>query len=276
MAEQTVEQRLDLITKSMSDLAGVVRDLAYREYHKNDVEDYGDEEEYEDPIEMRRMRKEEHEEPDGDEMPPIEMSRMRKEHPGDEDVEEDTIELEDDGALEDVMPGEGDLEMGDEEDEDLYPTGDLEMMRKEAIAKRKAYNKRRVAKGFSNVAQRTANEEDSPFGEQQDDLAGNAASPAGEQGGGREDETFNAKFARDILKSLRPMIRKEVAAATGRKVTKARAITPPMGAIRKGREQSNEGVVTRDVEEQVKSRSFREINQLREQMGDLPKNGITS
>ena len=121
-------------------------------------------------------------------------------------------------------------------------------------------------KGYNNVAVQTADEEDAPFGEQQDSLEGNDPSPAGNMDGDREDETFNVSFA-TVVNEVRGM--KAALAANGITV---KSVTPGVNGFRKGRDQGD--VLVRDVEIMAKTRSWKELNALREQVGDLPRHMI--
>ena len=187
--------------------------------------------------------------------------------PEDEVLEEEVFEEE--------TPVEG-IEPEDEyvEEEDVEMMGDHKRdwsKQKKSVKKAKGV-KKGVKKGYAGRAKPTADEEDAPFGEQQDNVEGNEESPAGEMGGDREDETFNMKFSalKDEIKALRK-------ALTDSGITVAKAVVPHPGAVTRKRALAGEGegVITRDTQEQVKKRSFRDINRLREDMGDLPRHGIS-
>ena len=226
----TVEDRLDTITKSLGDLATVVRDMAVHVYKEGQ---WG-EEEYE------SMEK----------MPPM-------------DVQEEEEMFEEEISLADESP--------DEDDSD-DSSDSMDKSKTVKRASRLTKTGRKIGKGFADRSLKTADEEDSPFDEQQNDVKGNEPQPAGAMGGDRTDETFNANFAAimDEVNSLKKTIED-----SGLTVT--RAVTPPPGTIRKGRESTSEdtsGIVTRDVESEVKKRSWREINSLREEVGDLPRHAF--
>ena len=317
MATMTTDERLDTMSKSLGDLAGVVRDLAVHVYSKEqddmydesdeffddeDIEmsshveveeaDTGTAEDLLDTVEMEDFDDEELDfnEDDFEEDIDIEMSRKNRVAKGEDFDEEVDIDVyDDDMELEDEFD---DVVEDDFVEDDFEEDIDIEMSKKrsKALAIRKAKIKKarakkakmqkaalrkksRMSKGYANRALRTADEEDAPFDEQQDDVVGNEPSPAGRMGGTREDETFNVNFSKLIgeVRGLRRDIRKG-------KLSKARGPVPAPGTIRKGRTvqtATDNGMrITRDMESQIKSRSFRELNQLREEMGLLNRNAF--
>jgi hypothetical protein len=246
----TTDERLDAVTKSLGDLATVVRDMAVHVYKGDEA--YGEEEEYEAPIE---------EAPAEDE---IAMNDPMAEAPMESPMEPGL------GMEEEVdkMPEEEGMPEGEEmlpdpvADEEMASHGGMYRSRKAKVAKRKA-----VAKGYNNAARQKRDEEDAPFDEQQSSIKGNEASPAGRMDGGREDETFNASFMQ-VTKELKTI--REALGSAG--ITVARSVVPPVGTVSKGR--NAEPVMTRDLEAEVKTRSWKELNKLREDVGDLPRNAF--
>ena len=268
MTIQNTDERLDLITKSLGDLAVVVRDLA-ADFYKDmgeqpmwgEEEEYNAEEEYNEEEEAL-MDKGGMYKDDGRPMP------MPEEGMGDpmspSPLEEDEFGMDDGG----MRPEDQRLP---EEEEELP----LDMMRSRRTAKAKVagkpVQKRRTNKGYAGVAQVRSDEEDSPFGEQQDNLEGNEPSPSGEMSGDRSDETFNMNFMRDLRKQV-VSLRKELRG----NMKVAKSTTPAPGRISKGRDaaDANDGFMTREIQTEVKGRTYAEINALREQVGDLPRNAF--
>ena len=211
MGKQSVDERLDIISKSVTDLANVVLDVVNRVYKEG--HEYGEEEEYE----FNEVEKTE--DLDGIHDP----------------LKEDTEKMtpEEDVLAEEIL-----------EDE-------VEMSRK---------------KGFNNTARKRANEEDAPFGEQQDSIKGNEPSPAGEIGGSREDETFNAKFSCAL---------KDIEDLKSAKFAKAGAIVPGIGNVRKGREAGSDStgrMNTVELQKAAKDMTYKQLNEFRMQQGLLPRN----
>ena len=180
-----------------------------------------------------------------------------------------------DPMLEEPLPGEEDMELGmhyqSAEDDDEDDEDEINMSSP-------------MAKGYANTAQHTTDEEDAPFGEQQSNIKGNEPSPAGEMGGGREDETFNAAFSgtafAGYMNEIRAL-RKDL--QSGNRINKSRgqrrqqgpvvgAVVPGLGNINKGRD--GQVVMTAELEKAAKERSWKELNQLREVVGDLPRNAF--
>ncbi len=140
----------------------------------------------------------------------------------------------------------------------------------------------RARKGFAHEAEAKTDEHDAPFGDKDSTLDGNENSPAGDQGGEREDESFgpggnslraNANGVYKMRKEIARLTKQvQDMASDGQVISKAIVPARPAGPA----EQAQEGQVqlTRDMQEQVKGRSYREINKFRESVGDLPKHGI--
>ena len=247
MPAQTVEQQLVIISKSVGDLAEVVRDMA-RHVYNHDESMYSEEEDYQ----VAGM-------PEG----------MEQNMGGGVPMAEDA------GGIPGSMPGEmpdnmaQGMHMGEEEDPALMEDP---MMEDPAVAQMgrphsMSRGGRSLNRGYAGVAVATADEEDSPFDEQQDNLEGNEVSPAGEMGGDRADETFNANFSSPQYKAMMQKLNRLEGAMTASGIL-VKGVVPGVG-LNKSRNQGP--VMIRDVEEAAKSRSFRELNALREQAGDLPR-----
>lgn len=237
-AENAVMDRLDTVTKSLGDLAMVVRDMAVdqqslrRRVFKMDEDSYDAEEEYE------MVDK-------GDEMP--------EDVPPEGYPEEEPMQLRrGNKVMKDHMNGEEEEDLAD------LPVED-DMMK----ASRN--------KGYANVAQQRVDEEDSPFDEQQDNAEGNEPSPAGKMGGNRDDETFNVSFS--ALMSEISSLKKAVESSG---ITVAKSVVPSPRSGTRGRTSGPaEPIMDREMQSEVKSRSYREINQLREQIGELPRHAFS-
>ena len=210
MGKESVDERLDIISKSVTDLANVVLDVVNRVYKEGDM--YGEKEEYE----------------------------FTEEGPVGDPLDDETMKME-----------------GEEELEDEIMEDEIEMGRHKKSKDTK--------KGYANTARVKADEEDAPFGEQQDSIKGNEASPAGEIGGAREDETFNAKFSR-VLSDIEDL--------KSSKFSRANAVVPSIGNLQKGRESGTDtgNVMTRDIQEKAKDLSYKQLNEFRMQNGLLPRN----
>ena len=252
----TLEDKVDILTKSMGDLATVVKDVASYVYTKDEM--YGEEEEYEMPeAPMEVPAEEEVMMPEEEELTfarPKRWSKKRKvSKMDDEDDMEDVMDKGHDDDDEDVADME---KMGHDDDED----DDKDMDK--AVAKRRPQRKARTRKGYADTAMVAANEEDSPFDEQQNDIDGNEVQPAGDMGGDREDETFNVKFSRNEILGLKKL----VASQSAGKV--AKAFVPNPGNVNKGRNiQVNEESMTRDMQEAAIGKSWQELNAARYTFG---------
>ena len=234
----------------MNELATVVRDMA-TDFYKNDVMDDDD-----DDMEVEKMPMYQEDEPmmeEEDDMDGI----LENELPMDED-----LDMEDD-----MMKGEEPM-MDDIMDDEAALDEEIEMMRHQWKAIKAKIEKRKANKGYAATAKINADEEDAPFDEGPDgDVKGNEASPAGEQGGEREDETFNVKFMRDLTSELKRFNKNmEKRQQSG---VKSKAIVPGL-SIKKGRETQADNMITRDMEEQAKGRTWSELADLRVTTGDLP------
>lgn len=149
----------------------------------------------------------------------------------------------------------------DEEDEDAYME--------------RARNMYRMRKGYAGTAQSASDEEDAKFDEKDSDIKGNEASPAGEQGGNREDESFGPggmayKSIKADISKLTNTVNK-LAQAVGGEVV-ASSVVP--GVTDRNKVDKAQPTLTREMQEQAKQRSFRDLNRLREEVGDLPRNLI--
>ena len=266
-----VESQINGISKTMGDLAEVVRDLVTHVYQKDGM--YAEEEEYEvagdpngmmpgeDPM-MERGGMDAGMPPTdpmmdpgmGAGMPGEEMPGMMPEEMPEE------MEMEVGAGGGGGLAGGGSMQCSMGHYHKNYAKGSLAAQRRKSSA---LANQRR--KGYNNTALQTTNEEDAPFDEQQDSIDGNQPSPAGKMTGERDDETFNMNF-----QSLSQDLAELKQIMSGGQT--AKAVVPGLGKISKGRDGN---VVTdRNFQEVIKTRSFREINALREQVGDLPRNLI--
>ena len=153
----------------------------------------------------------------------------------------------------------------DDESEDMY----MARMRKGFRAK----------KGFADAAEEASSEEDSKWDEKDSKIDGNEAQPAGDQTGNEDDETFGPggmaysamlKQIADIGKVVNGIAQK----AGAEQIVLAKGIVPGQGAVdpRGGPGQGGGVTVTREMQEQAKGRSYRDLNRLREEVGDLPRN----
>lgn len=195
-----------------------------------------------------------------------EMDKMPVEGP--EGASEDEEDYVDTVPIEDALPTGDGMEEDDEYDED-----EMMMARKATKAKvkrSKAKTRRQTQKGYAGEADVNTDEHDSPFGEKDADLDGNEDSPAGEQGGDSEDETFGPggmAYSKAILSELKKLTRQMSGQDEGQVISKA---SVPSGS---GRQRNQpEGIITREQQEEAKKRSFRDLNRLREQTGDLQRN----
>ena len=148
---------------------------------------------------------------------------------------------------------------------------------------------KKTAKGFADSAKDAKNEEDTPFDQKADsDVDGNETVDPGKAttqssgsapgagagvatlpGMDRGDETFNVSAAMAQVQKTMGQI--EVALA-GEGTQLAKAVVP--GVVRSGdRNQAGEGL-TREMEIEVKGRTYKEINALRQELGDLPRFGF--
>ena len=202
----TVEEQMSIMQKGMGDLAEVVRDIA-RHVYKNDGM-YDEEEDYE--VAGGGANGAMHDQMDRGGHRGMNMGGQgmaEEEYHEDMALGDDPMggmppedEMPIDPMAGDPMAGDpmagdpmaGDPMAGDPAAEDpMVEDPMLEQMARSPMMR----SRRRVEnRGYANVAVPTADEEDSPFDEQQDSIEGNEVSPAGAMGGDRADETFNANF----------------------------------------------------------------------------------
>lgn len=291
MPTLTNEQWKASMAKNMGDLASVVRDMAMHVYSKHDPEMGGENDGMGEDYDTVNFFDE------SDLMPEDGGMGMDDPMMGGEEEEMDPMAMSSHGmamgGMEDPMMGDagmgGDPMMGDPGMEDPMMEDDLQMMggmhkggtmdaddlmnqidkmnAQLRIAKR---NLTRIQKGYNDVSMERSDEEDSPFDEQQDSLDGNEPSPAGEQGGDREDETFNMQF-----QSLQKEISKLKGQLNKKNIAKTQVIIPGQANINKS-DSGKSKVIDRDLETEIKKRSYREINALREDLGMLPKHALTN
>ena len=137
-----------------------------------------------------------------------------------------------------------------------------------------------VEKGYDATATERKNEEDAPFGEaaKVDDAGANEPTDPAEAvkkppfTGNREDETLGgvAKAVRDLTAKMDAFTK----AGEGSQ-TLVKAAAPPVVTRSTGRDpQEDQPILTRDMQKEATTRSFKEINRLRERVGDLPKHGF--
>ena len=141
---------------------------------------------------------------------------------------------------------------------------------------------RKVLKGYADVAQDRATEEDTPFGEKDADLDGNEPQSAGDQGGQRDDETFgvgglaprdlSGVDATKMIAKLQARIQKlERANEPAGLAVAARAQVPGTGSTATAGRGGSQVTLTRDLQAKAKGLSYRQINKMREDVGDLPR-----
>ena len=234
----TTQEQVSLLTKSVGDLAEVVRDMARHVYKDGGM--YAEEEDYEAVNPMG-----------GD--PAMGGGGAA---PGMDPAMPDPAMADPAMADPAAMPPTEDPMMEEEMAMGAPP------MRRSQTFKQARGGAKQLRRGYNDVAAETANEEDSPFDEQQDSIEGNEPSPAGEMAGEREDETFNANFMVKRLNNI------EKTLVDNGMLVKAMVPGVPIGT--RGRNDQAQ-TMGRDLEIQVKSRSFKELNELRTQMGDLPR-----
>ena len=177
-----------------------------------------------------------------------------------EEFEFDEEEAVDVPVVDDPLADEMKME-DDETLEDEIMDDEMELSRKSKSKSTKSKSKR--VKGYANTSTVKADEEDSSFGEQQNSIDGNERSPAGEMGGNRADETFNAQFA-SALKDIAEL--KSVS-----KLSKVESIIPGTGNLRKGytveRGEISEDEMSEDLESAARKMTFKQINQFRTERG---------
>ncbi len=163
-------------------------------------------------------------------------------------------------------------------EEDYEHMDDDQMMMSYKQQIKRAY-RRGLVKGYADAAQENADEHDAPFGEKDTDLGGgNEATnqAAGEQGGDSDDETFGpGGVAFRAMKKEMADLKAILSRIDGGQVI-AKADAPAIGRIAKGqvRDDGQTPTVTRDMQEQAKNLSYRDLNRIREDMGDIPQFGV--
>jgi hypothetical protein len=177
--------------------------------------------------------------------------------------------IDDEEDISDIMPTEDKMPPMDYKADDMMPYEEEEEDHYMARM-RKAF---RVAKGFADSADDASSEEDAKFGDKDSDIGGNEPSPQGEQGGDKEDETFGpgGMAYSAMLKAANKQIGqlgKVVAEMQANKPQViAKGVVPGQGVDpRRGGQPVK---MTRELEEQVKGLTFKEINRMRTAVGDL-------
>ena len=137
----------------------------------------------------------------------------------------------------------------------------------------KAFTQRR--KGYNSAARKRADEHDAPFGEKDSDLKGAEPSPAGRMEGDREDETFGKVSVQKLAAVVKAAVGEELAARGLAGTVVAKSVVPANTGNGAGA-TATPGGLTREMQAAVKDHPgrFRAINNLREQVGDLPRNLI--
>jgi hypothetical protein len=168
--------------------------------------------------------------------------------------------------MDDDVPMDDDMMSYDEEDDDFMMA--MKLLR--AV--------RGTKKGYAAAAKVKADEEDSPFGDKDSTVSGNETQPAGDQGGDREEETFGpgGMAYRAMLKgfNVSPEQADAIVKARGGDHDPGQEIAKaliPEGSQDPRAGKEGVGVLTREMQEAVKVRSFRDINRLRMDIGDLPR-----
>ncbi len=213
----------------------------------------------------------------------------KEEHDDAEAIVDDELEkdfgMDDDFGGDDVLAddpmddfgGDDDneyMDMMEEPDGADWGTGDFEAAYK-AI---KMLQKRQAKKGYAASAKTKVDEHDAPFGEKDSDTGkGNEAIPAGTQGGDRGDETFGPggmaySAMKKQLSETNTLLRKVAAAQDGGQII-AKAVSPSGSGNQ--REEQDSNLLTREMQEDYKKLTFKQINAHREEVGDLPRNLIT-
>lgn len=197
------------------------------------------------------------------------MLHMAEKMYGDEDDEED--EKVDDmrhkakkaKALK-ALAKEDDDDDGDADD--MMPYDEDDMKEYKAFKRFKALDK-----GYNNASKDRKDEEDSSFGESPgSDVKGNEPHDPAEEVNGKvfdgdtEDETFNVSAMKLQLEGALDTVNK----MAGRQ-TIVKALIPGSGDANKGREPQMGDILTRDMEVATKKASYKDINRLRIQTGDL-------
>lgn len=178
---------------------------------------------------------------------------------------DDPLDKHENGNGYDDMNGEP-VDLTPEGEEEIYD--DFQAAYKAIKAMRKVG--RQAKKGYAAAAQTKRDEHDAPFGDKDSDLKGNEPQPRGAQGGEREDETFGpgGMAYRKMRKDLNSVMTSLKDVAGGVVVAKAIA---PSGAANQTPESGEVTQVTREMQEQVKGMTFKQICKFREDIGDLPR-----
>ncbi|KKN86851.1 hypothetical protein LCGC14_0264100 [marine sediment metagenome] len=170
--------------------------------------------------------------------------------------EEDLPDIEKNGPNSDMdaINGNDDMMPYDNEDEDMY----LARMRKSF----------RTKKGYADAAEQASSEEDSKWDEKDTAIEGNEPSPAGDQAGDKDEETFGpgGMSYSAMLKQI-AKLSKVVEGLSGSQVI-AKGVVPASGGetrIPNGAQPQ----LTREMQEAAKGKSFKELNRFRTQVGDL-------
>ena len=169
------------------------------------------------------------------------------------------------------------MDKSSESDSSLDTQESMLKMELREIELKKQLLKIQAQKGYNDTAKVRADEEDAPFDEGPDgDIDGNEPQPAGDMGGDRTDETFNAKFStmESEIANLNKTVTTLAKALEEGNLVKTDAPFPERPNINKGREDGvGEGeVITREMQEQFKGQTWRDINAFRTHIGELPKN----
>ncbi len=169
---------------------------------------------------------------------------------------------DDDDAYMDSMKGKK-SKMGDHDDDD-YEGDDM-----------KAKKNKQRNKGFADSAEDAKDEEDAKFGDPaQSDVDGNEPMDPKVKtfdDAGREDETLG-KMVKQIA-DLSAMVEKMSGSGAQ---TIVKSMVPGAGDRHDGREVGSDMVVTRQMQEDAKGRTYQELNRLREAVGDIPRHGFLS
>jgi hypothetical protein len=246
---------LETLQQNMRDLAGYVQVLAKAVLVKAEDEEEDEDAKKVSKAKVRKSKITKHgmykdEAPVPPQMPGMEDDMGY----GDEDA---GLGMEDEDPMGDPM---GDPAMPMDQDEELNMAYKSLKLAQAKIA--------RIKKGYAASAKVNADEHDAPFEDKDSGMSGNEASPAGDQGGAREDETFGKPSYKMLAKQV-ARLTNQVNAMNGTVI--AKAVVPAVPA--KDATATN-ATITRDVQEQAKSLSYKQLNKFREEVGDLPRHGI--
>ncbi len=231
------------VQKSVADLAGHVMTIAKRVYAKDDKDYDDDEMPYMDDdkkSKSRRMKMDEDDD-DKDYMDKHKKSKSRR------------------------------MKMDEDEDDEEY------------MDKHKKSKSRSTRKGYDDAAEDRKDEEDASFGETPDsDSKGNEALDPEDApksppfSGDREDETFNVNAMVKSMTELTEAINKMGATTESDdgSQTLVKSMVPEGTARGNGRDAGEGELVTRDMQKEAIGRTYKDLNRLREEVGDLPRNGF--